>query len=152
MAAGTNHGVTDRNLTSHDIVKREDNNAEDNNTDMKNGVALKNLIQVYQVAKAEYYLNEATKRGDMLISVRFLRDSAENILRHLNTGDVMEHPLLSELQDVYHASVDHATRLAGGRKRTFDDQSNTRSGHAHGHNHKRRKTRLIDSYRPGSSS
>ncbi|KAJ5194959.1 uncharacterized protein N7498_008397 [Penicillium cinerascens] len=92
----------------------------------KNKVVLNNLIQVYHAAKADYYIADANKTGisdkstDKFSNVRFLRDTAENLLRCLKaeTGD---HPLVPEVERVVNASCAHAERLAGGRKRIFED-------------------------------
>jgi hypothetical protein len=88
--------------------------------------ALDRMIQVYHAAKADYYLGDANKTGishkstDKFTNVRFLRDTAENLLRCLKarTGD---HHLIREVERVVTASCEHAEHLAGGRKRIFED-------------------------------
>lgn len=88
--------------------------------------ALDKLIQVYHAAKADYYLSDANKTGisdkstDKFTNVRFLRDTAENLLRCL-TAQKGDHHLMPEVERVVAASCEHAERLAGGRKRIFED-------------------------------
>ncbi|KAJ6113525.1 hypothetical protein N7523_006842 [Penicillium sp. IBT 18751x] len=91
--------------------------------------ALDKLIQVYHAAKAEYYLGDANKSGisdkstDKFTNVRFLRDTAENLLRCLK-AQMEDHPLIPEVERVVSASCEHAERLAGGRKRIFENPEN----------------------------
>lgn len=94
--------------------------------EVKNESALDKLIRVYHIAKADYYIADANKTGvsdkstDKFSNVRFLRDTAENLLRCLK-AEAGNHPLIPEVERVVTASCEHAERLAGGRKRIFED-------------------------------
>ncbi|KAJ5782619.1 hypothetical protein N7457_004393 [Penicillium paradoxum] len=89
---------------------------------------LNKLIQVYQKAKADYYILEVTEsHRERTNSVRFLRDTAENLLRYLNSVDT-HHELIPELEDIIKVSQAHANQLAGGRKRKFEHSDNDSTG------------------------
>ena len=78
------------------------------------------LIQVYQKAKADYYILEVTEsHRERTNSVRFLRDTAENLLRYLKSVD-QDHDLIPEIEGIIQVSQAHANQLAGGRKRKFE--------------------------------
>ncbi|CAG8041360.1 unnamed protein product [Penicillium olsonii] len=63
-------------------------------------------------------------------NVRFLRDTAENLLRFLQHED-KDHPLIEELLDTVRSSQARATKLAGGRKRKFEyERSDYRDGYS----------------------
>ncbi|KAJ5356670.1 hypothetical protein N7517_011279 [Penicillium concentricum] len=78
------------------------------------------LIRVYQKAKADYYILEVTEsHRERTNSVRFLRDTAENLLRYLKSVD-KDNDLIPEIEDIIQVSQAHANQLAGGRKRKFE--------------------------------
>lgn len=111
-----------------------------------------NLLQVYQAAKADYYLGDSNKSGfstkktDKFSNVRFLRDSSENLLRWMKSEGYDNHPLLAEIQKVSEASCIHAEHLAGCKRNYEQREKGTRP---HRHTHKRRRgERVVDSYRP----
>ncbi|CAI7581033.1 unnamed protein product [Penicillium manginii] len=114
---------------------------------------LENLIQVYQAAKADYYLGDADKSGisskktDKFSNVRFLRDSSENLLRYMRSEGHGNHPLVSEVENVADASRGHAEHLAGC-KRSYERQAG--SNDAHSPRPRKRRRRVVDSYRPGN--
>ncbi|KAJ5770434.1 uncharacterized protein N7511_002485 [Penicillium nucicola] len=82
---------------------------------------LDNLIRVYERAKDDYYKSGVTHtHNERSNIVRFLRDTAENLLRYLEAFD-QEHELIPELTDVIKSSQARAEELAGGRKRKFED-------------------------------
>ncbi|KGO41633.1 hypothetical protein PEX1_004870 [Penicillium expansum] len=86
------------------------------------------LIQVYQKAKADYYILEVTEsHRERTNSVRFLRDTAENLLRYLMSAD-KDHDLIPEIEDIIQVSQTHANQLAGGRKRKFEHMDNDSRG------------------------
>ncbi|CAG7989161.1 unnamed protein product [Penicillium nalgiovense] len=86
------------------------------------------LIQVYQKAKADYYILEVTEsHRKRTNSVRFLRDTAENLLRYLKSVD-KDHDLIPEIEDIIHVSQTHANQLAGGRKRKFEHMDSDSRG------------------------
>ncbi|KAJ5690503.1 hypothetical protein N7462_004895 [Penicillium macrosclerotiorum] len=113
--------VAERDRDDHDGVKIK----VEMETQAKNEKALEKLIGVYQAALADYYLKDASKSGlsdkqsDKFTNVRFLRDTAENLLRYMKSEDFLNHPLLPQVEKVVHLSQDHAERLAG-RKRIFE--------------------------------
>jgi hypothetical protein len=81
---------------------------------------LDKLIETYQKAKDDYYILEVTEsHGKQTNNVRFLRDTAENLLRYLESVD-KDHHLIHELEDIVESSKAHANELAGGRKRKFE--------------------------------
>ncbi|KAJ5102033.1 hypothetical protein NUU61_004255 [Penicillium alfredii] len=87
----------------------------------KKVAGVNNLVGVYQRAKAEYYKHDAEGRHDRKSNaVRFLRDTAENLLRHLRISGLSGHPLIAELEELAPLSRSHFIRLTGGRKRSFD--------------------------------
>ncbi|KAG0161648.1 hypothetical protein PDIDSM_1841 [Penicillium digitatum] len=89
---------------------------------------LDKLIQVYQKAKADYYILEVTEsHRERTNSVRFLRDTAENLLRYLMSAD-KDHDLIPEIEDIIQVSQAHANQLAGGRKRKFEHLENDSRG------------------------
>lgn len=87
---------------------------------------LGNLIQIYHRAKADYYLTDANranfpdKSNEKFRNARFLRDTAENLLRCMQAQTLHNHPLLPEVEKVVDASMKHVERLAGGKKRGFE--------------------------------
>ncbi|CAG8903729.1 unnamed protein product [Penicillium egyptiacum] len=86
------------------------------------------LIQVYQKAKADYYILELTEsHRQRTNSVRFLRDTAENLLRYLKSVD-KDHDLIPEIEDIIQVSQTHANQLAGGRKRKFEHMDSDSRG------------------------
>ncbi|KAJ5399845.1 hypothetical protein N7465_010334 [Penicillium sp. CMV-2018d] len=86
------------------------------------------LIQVYQKAKADYYILQVSENHrEHTNSVRFLRDTAENLLRYLMSTD-KDHDLIPEIEDIIQVSQAHASRLAGGRKRKFEHMDNDSGG------------------------
>ncbi|KAJ5841757.1 hypothetical protein N7534_011587 [Penicillium rubens] len=86
------------------------------------------LIQVYQKAKADYYILEVTEsHRKRTNSVRFLRDTAENLLRYLKSVD-KDHDLIPEIEDIIQVSQAHANQLAGGRKRKFEHMDSNSRG------------------------
>ena len=83
---------------------------------------LDNLIRVYEKAKDDNNKVGAThSHNERSNSVRFLRDTAENLLRYLKTVDE-DHELIPELNDVVKSSQARAEELAGGRKRKFEHE------------------------------
>jgi hypothetical protein len=81
---------------------------------------LDKLIETYEKAKGDYYILEVTEsHGKQTSSVRFLRDTAENLLRYLESVD-KGHNLIHELEQIIETSKTHANELAGGRKRKFE--------------------------------
>ncbi|KAJ5812821.1 hypothetical protein N7447_009844 [Penicillium robsamsonii] len=86
------------------------------------------LIRVYQKAKADYYILEVTEsHRERTNSVRFLRDTAENLLRYLKSVD-KDNDLIPEIEDIIQVSQAHANQLAGGRKRKFEHTDNDSRG------------------------
>ncbi|KAJ5800173.1 uncharacterized protein N7518_002241 [Penicillium psychrosexuale] len=86
------------------------------------------LIQVYQKAKADYYILEVTEsHRERTNSVRFLRDTAENLLRYLKSVN-QDHDLIPEIEGIIRVSQAHANELAGGRKRKFEHVDNDSRG------------------------
>ncbi|KAJ5952635.1 uncharacterized protein N7479_011048 [Penicillium vulpinum] len=86
------------------------------------------LIQVYQKAKADYYILEVTEsHRERTNSVRFLRDTAENLLRYMKSVD-KDHDLIPEIENIIQVSQAHANQLAGGRKRKFEHTDNDSRG------------------------
>ncbi|CAI7595081.1 unnamed protein product [Penicillium discolor] len=86
------------------------------------------LIQVYQKAKADYYILQVSENHrERTNSVRFLRDTAENLLRYLMSAD-KDHDLIPEIEDIIQVSQAHASQLAGGRKRKFEHMDNDSRG------------------------
>ncbi|KAJ5265785.1 hypothetical protein N7524_006803 [Penicillium chrysogenum] len=86
------------------------------------------LIQVYQKAKADYYILEVTEsHRKRTNSVRFLRDTAENLLRYLKSVD-KDHDLIPEIEGIIQVSQAHANQLAGGRKRKFEHMDSDSRG------------------------
>jgi hypothetical protein len=86
------------------------------------------LIRVYQKAKADYYILEVTEcHRERTNSVRFLRDTAENLLRYLKAVD-KDNDLIPEIEAIIHVSQAHASQLAGGRKRKFERMNDDSRG------------------------
>lgn len=86
------------------------------------------LVQVYQKAKADYYILQVSDNyRERTNSVRFLRDTAENLLRYLLSTD-KDNNLIPEIEDIIQVSQAHASQLAGGRKRKFDHTDNDSMG------------------------
>ncbi|KAJ5123239.1 hypothetical protein N7448_009336 [Penicillium atrosanguineum] len=120
--------------------------------------ALDKLIQVYHVAKADYYLGDANKSGisdkstDKFTNVRFLRDTAENLLRCLKAQGE-DHHLIPEVERVVTASCEHAERLAGGRKRIFEDPEDEQlARHRNGQRHNQENKLSLYPSHPSSTS
>ncbi|KAJ5327216.1 uncharacterized protein N7506_010318 [Penicillium brevicompactum] len=89
---------------------------------------LDRLVETYQKAKEDYYVLEVTETHDKKTnSVRFLRDTAENLLRYLKNVD-KDHDLIQELEDTVKSSKAHADKLAGGRKRKFEREDSSFHG------------------------
>ena len=91
------------------------------------------MIDVYQKAKLDYYLADAKKQLNKFSLVRFLRDTAENLLLQLGSAGFSHHPLVPELREVVGVSRAHAVQLSG-RKRVFEDEgprTNPDSASAH---------------------
>ncbi|KAJ5431194.1 hypothetical protein N7445_008926 [Penicillium cf. griseofulvum] len=89
---------------------------------------IEKLIRVYQKAKADYYILEVTEsHRERTNSVRFLRDTAENLLRYLKAVD-KDNDLIPEIEDIIQVSQAHANQLAGGRKRKFEHMDNDSRG------------------------
>ncbi|KAJ5295513.1 hypothetical protein N7508_010334 [Penicillium antarcticum] len=83
---------------------------------------LDNLIRVYERAKDDNYKVGAThSHNERSNNVRFLRDTAENLLRYLEAFN-QEHELIPELADIIKSSQARAEELAGGRKRKFEHE------------------------------
>ncbi|KAE8131694.1 hypothetical protein BDV38DRAFT_12969 [Aspergillus pseudotamarii] len=99
------------------------------------------LLEVYHRAKDEYYKALQTEGFVGIETVRFLRDTAENILRYLHANGLSDHTSIPDVEQVFLIARDKATQLTGGRKRHFDE-----GVERHG---RRRKRRALDSYRPG---
>ncbi|OOQ88054.1 hypothetical protein PEBR_14750 [Penicillium brasilianum] len=126
--------------------------------------ALDNLIRVYQEAKASVYYSDADKSGisnketDKFNNVRFLRDSAENLCRHMKAHGHESHPLMPEVEKMVEISAKHAEHLAGGRKRVFevseDEDSRPVGPHWRWQRREsgRHSKRPRDSYRPNYES
>lgn len=71
-------------------------------------------------------LKVTESHGKRTNNVRFLRDTAENLLRYLKSVD-KNHDMIPELEDIVRSSQAQATILAGGRKRKFErDDSGSR--------------------------
>ncbi|KAE8375577.1 hypothetical protein BDV26DRAFT_294881 [Aspergillus bertholletiae] len=98
------------------------------------------LLDVYHRAKDEYYKALQTEGFVSLETVRFLRDTAENVLRYLHANGLSDHISVPDLEQVFTIARDKATQLTGGRKRHFDE-----GAEKHGRKSKRR---ALDSYRP----
>ncbi|EPS32730.1 hypothetical protein PDE_07690 [Penicillium oxalicum 114-2] len=124
--------------------------------------ALDKLIKVYQEAKAETYFADANKTGvstkwtDKFKNVCFLRDSAENVHRHIVQNKLQSHPLFPEIEKMVDMSSNHAEHLAGGRKRIFElpEEEDTRPvsrlpKRPRSEPYRPRFYRPRDSYRPG---
>ncbi|KAJ5713611.1 uncharacterized protein N7483_010792 [Penicillium malachiteum] len=85
------------------------------------------LSKVYREALVNYYLADANKSGvsdkatDKFSNVRFLRDTAENLLRTAGDEGMRGTRFYEDVERVRDASCEHAQWLAGGRKRTFDE-------------------------------
>lgn len=119
---------------------------------------LTKLIHVYHCAKADYYISDANKTGftdrttDKFSNVRFLRDTAENLLRCFHSDGLDNHYLLPEVERVAAASREHAERLAGGRKRIFENPGEEKSFGRHRDNcrdnRRDKRQRRGDYYRP----
>ncbi|KAJ5371073.1 uncharacterized protein N7496_007165 [Penicillium cataractarum] len=126
--------------------------------------ALENLIRVYQEAKARVYYSDADKSGisnketDKFSNVRFLRDTAENLCRHMKAHGHESHPLMPEVEKIVDISAKHAEHLAGGRKRVFEapeDEDSRPVGHHWRRQRResgRHSKRPRDSYRPDYES
>ncbi|CAG8033912.1 unnamed protein product [Penicillium salamii] len=81
---------------------------------------LQRLIETYKKAKNEYAdLRVMESHSKQTENIRFLRDTAENLLRYLENFD-KDHYLISELEDTIASSKAYAAKLAGGRKRKFE--------------------------------
>ncbi|KAJ5610929.1 hypothetical protein N7510_007648 [Penicillium lagena] len=89
------------------------------------------MIEVYQIAKLDCYLTDANKNRDKFQVVRFLRDTAENLLTQMLNAGYGNHPLVPELRQVYEVSKSHAEQLSGGRKRPFEVEN--LHSHSDGH-------------------
>ncbi|KAJ6036694.1 hypothetical protein N7540_000973 [Penicillium herquei] len=93
------------------------------------------LSKVYREALVNYYLADANKSGvsdkatDKFSNVRFLRDTAENLLRTAGDEGMHGTPFYEEVERVRDSSCEHAQWLAGGRKRTFDQGSRASRDH-----------------------
>ncbi|GAB1193789.1 hypothetical protein APSETT444_003018 [Aspergillus pseudonomiae] len=98
------------------------------------------LLEVYHRAKDEYYKALQTEGFVSLDTVRFLRDTAENVLRYLHANGLSDHTSVPDVEQVFLIARDKATQLTGGRKRHFDEGIERYS--------RRRKRRALDSYRP----
>lgn len=138
------------------IPKNGSESKDDKQASPRKEFLLENLVQVYQVAKADYYLGDAdktgvsTKKTDKFSNVRFLRDSSENLLRWMRSEGYQSHPLQMEVQKVADASRGHAEYLAGC-KRNYEQREDGSYERSHRHTHKRRRwDRGVDSYRPGN--
>ncbi|KAJ5629381.1 hypothetical protein N7528_003038 [Penicillium herquei] len=85
------------------------------------------LTKVYREALVNYYLSDANKSGvsdkstDKFSNVRFLRDTAENLLRTAGEEGMRGTQFYEDVERVRNTSCEHAQWLAGGRKRTFDE-------------------------------
>ncbi|KXG47780.1 uncharacterized protein PGRI_016500 [Penicillium griseofulvum] len=118
------------------------------------------LIRVYQKAKADYYILEVTEcHRERTNSVRFLRDTAENLLRYLKAVD-KDNDLIPEIEAIIQVSQAHASQLAGGRKRKFEHMDDDSRGspslspyrpYGHQLNH-RGGLKRWDRYVPGSDT
>jgi hypothetical protein len=112
-------------VTETPTVERQTEDVKTSKTpqcaDKKESPNLDKLIQVYQKAKADYsnILEVAESHRERSNSVRFLRDTAENLLRYLSSVD-KDHELIPEIKDIIKISQAHANQLAGGRKRKFE--------------------------------
>ncbi|KAJ5740294.1 hypothetical protein N7493_000166 [Penicillium malachiteum] len=90
------------------------------------------LTKVYREALVNYYLSDANKSGvsdkstDKFSNVRFLRDTAENLLRTAGEEGMRGTQFYEEVERVRNSSCEHAQWLAGGRKRTFDEAGRAR--------------------------
>ncbi|GLI81873.1 hypothetical protein PoHVEF18_010267 [Penicillium ochrochloron] len=130
--------------------------------DARQESALGKLIRVYQEAKADFYFSDADKSGisnkcnDKFNNVRFLRDTAENLLRHMKAQGHDSHPLMPEVEKMIAVSGRHAEHLSGGRKRVFElpEDADTRPVGSRWKYQRRehRNERFIDRYRPGRGS
>ncbi|KAJ5121663.1 uncharacterized protein N7515_009624 [Penicillium bovifimosum] len=126
-------------VTSTPTVERQTQDIETRkapqSADKEKSPYLDKLLQVYQNAKADYYSLEVTEvteateshRERTNIVVRFLRDTAENLLRYLNEVD-KGNALIPEVEDIIKVSQEHANKLAGGRKRKFEHRERISRG------------------------
>ncbi|PWY89031.1 hypothetical protein BO70DRAFT_377485 [Aspergillus heteromorphus CBS 117.55] len=106
------------------------------------------LIEVYRLAKSEYYGEKKRDGVDLLSLVRYLRDTAENTLLYLQANGMADHPLVSDIKYSFEMAKDKAAQLSGGRARHFDEPFKD-SGRRHlRHTKRRRSHRSVDSYRP----
>ena len=138
-----------------DIFNSQDEPLKEKQTSPRKDASLENLVQVYQVAKTDYYLGDAdksgvsTKKTDKFSNVRFLRDSSENLLRWMLSEGYNDHPLLAEVRKVAEASRGHAEHLSGC-KRNYEQRSEDNGERGRRHTNKRRRwdRGVVDSYRP----
>ncbi|KAJ5561047.1 hypothetical protein N7535_009244 [Penicillium sp. DV-2018c] len=113
---------------------------------------LDKLIKVYHEAKADYdhVLEVPGSHREQTNSVRFLRDTAENLLRYLNSFDP-DHELIPEIENVIRVSKHQALVLAGGRKRKFERLESDSWGSPTASSYRERYSyRGRDRYEPGT--
>ncbi|KAJ5106758.1 hypothetical protein N7456_003433 [Penicillium angulare] len=109
---------------------------------------LAKLNRVYHQALVDYYIADANKSGisdkstDKFSNVRFLRDTAENLIRVADENGFPHNERYEEIRKVRDFSKEHAQWLAGGRKRVFDDQNRFRE-----RSHIREENRFRDDHR-----
>ena len=98
---------------------------------------LQRPMTVYRQALVDYYLADANKSGhsnkstDKLNNVRFLRDSAENILRLAEQEGLKNSGLYCQVDKVHKCSRDHALYLSGDRHRNNQQVKSNRSRSNH---------------------
>lgn len=144
-------------VTTGDFIEDVDilKNQDEKQPSPRKDASLENLVNVYQVAKTDYYLGDAdksgvsTKKTDKFSNVRFLRDSSENLLRWMLSEGYDDHPLLAEVRKVAEASRGHAEHLAGS-KRNYEQRNgeNCERGRRHANKRRRWDRGVVDSYRP----
>ncbi|KAJ6005666.1 hypothetical protein N7451_003610 [Penicillium sp. IBT 35674x] len=95
---------------------------------------LQRPMAVYRQALVDYYLADANKDGhsnkqaDKLKNVRFLRDTAENILHIAENEGLKNSGLYRQVQQVFQCSRNHALYLSGDRRRHTNQVKNDSVG------------------------
>lgn len=97
---------------------------------------LQRPMAVYRQALVDYYLADANQGGHsdkkaQLKNVRFLRDTAENILHIAENEGLKNSGLYRQVQQVFQCSRNHALYLSGERRRQTNQVKSGNSGGNH---------------------
>ncbi|KAJ5803175.1 uncharacterized protein N7503_005625 [Penicillium pulvis] len=98
---------------------------------------LQRPMAVYRQALVDYYLADAKQGGHsdkkaQLRNVRFLRDTAENILHIAENEGLKNSGLYRQVQQVFQSSRNHALYLSEDRRRQTNQVKSDSSGGNHG--------------------